>query len=407
MGFAFILFLLFASIVRLILAASVHGYDGDLDYYRKWAEAAAGEFRLVYGSGNVDYPPLYLYILHFIGRALRALKLDLGSILGIMLMKMPAILADILSGIMIYSAASRQMSGNTALILSGLYLFNPAILVNSAMWGQTDSIMTLLAVTGLYCLYHDRIMASAFFFACACLMKPQAFIFLPVLFLELIRKKSLREFLLCMATGLFTGFVIILPFSLWRDVWWIVRLYTGDWSKYAYASLHAHNLFALAGGDMVRDSAMFLFMPYKVWSLIFTLAVLGFFLYLYLKSGVQNRIFAAALVLQAGIFMFTSRMHERYLYPAVMLLVMVLIYSGDRRIFGLLGLLSMTVFINQFAVLFYVTYKDIMPFVVPLFNTSTRIFSLVNLAAVIYLFLVSRDILLYDRVEPWTDYGRQ
>jgi len=60
----------------------------------------------------------------------------------------------------------------------------------------------------------------------------------------------------------------------------------------------------------------------------------------------------------------------------------------------------MTVFINQFAVLFYVMYKDIMPFVVPLFNTSTRIFSLVNLAAVIYLFLVSRDILLYDRVEP-------
>ncbi|NLW02562.1 MAG: hypothetical protein GX027_04770 [Clostridiaceae bacterium] len=406
-SFAFILFLLFAFIMRLILAASVHGYDGDLDYYRKWADAASGEFLLVYGSGNVDYPPLYLYILHFIGRALRALDLAPGSILGIMLFKMPAMLADIVSGILVYRAASRQMPGKTALVLSGLYLFNPAILVNSAMWGQTDSILTLLAVSGLYCLYHDSIMASAFFFACACLMKPQGFIFLPVLFLELVRKKSLRKFLLCMATGLFTGFVIILPFSLWRDVWWVVRLFAGDWSKYAYASLHAHNIFALAGGDMVKDSAQFLFMPYKAWSWLFTLAVLGFFLYLYLKSGAKTRIFAAALVLQAGIFMFTTRMHERYLYPAVLLLIMVFIYTGDRRIFGLFGLLGITVFINQFAVLFYVSYKDVLPFVLPMFDTATRFFSLVNLVAVIYLFLVSRDILLKDRVMHCKAYGRQ
>jgi len=406
-GFAFMLFLLFAFIVRLILAASVHGYDGDLDYYVKWAEAAAGEFFLVYGSGSVDYPPLYLYILRFVGKALRALGAAPGSIPGTMLIKMPAILADILSGILVYTASARHMPGNTALALSGLYLFNPAILVNSAMWGQTDSILTLLAVMGLYFLYHDRIMASAVFFACACLMKPQGIIFIPVLLLELLRKKSLKKFLLCAAVGLFTGFLIILPFSLWRDAWWIVRLYAGGWSKYAYASLHAHNLFTLAGGDMVRDSAIFLLLPYRTWSHVFILAVFGFFLYLHLKSGARIRIFAAALVLQAGIFMFTARMHERYLYPAVLLLAMFFVYSGDRRIFRLFGLFSVTVFINQFAVLFYVTYKDVMPFVPPLFRASSRIFSLLNLAAVVYLFMVSRDILVSGRVMPGEGEGWQ
>jgi Gpi18-like mannosyltransferase len=394
----FILLLLFSLIIRLILAASVHGYDGDLDYYRGWAEAAAQDFFLVYGSGNVDYPPLYLYILHYIGKVLLKLNWAPDSIFGIILIKMPAILADILSGILVYMVTARRMSKKTALILSGLYLFNPAILVNSAMWGQTDGIMTLLVVVGLLGLYHDRVMVSAFFFTCACLMKPQGFIFLPVLFLELIRKKSLKKFLLCMATGLFTGFLIILPFSLWRDVWWIVRLFAGDYSKYAYASLHAHNLFSLVGGDMVRDNTMFLFMPYRTWSYLLTLVVLGFFLYLYIKSNTENRIFLAALVLQAGVFMFTGRMHERYLYPAVMLLIMVFIYCRDRRIFGFFALLSLTVFINQFAVLFYVSYKDVMPFVVPAFNITTRIFSLINLVAVVWLFVVSRDVLLRDRV---------
>lgn len=402
----FILLILFALIIRLILACCVHGYDGDLNYYKKWAEAAAGEFRLVYGSGEVDYPPLYLYILYVIGKVLRMLEPASDSMLGILLIKLPAILADILSGLLIYLAAVRQGSGKAALILSGLYLFNPAILVNSAMWGQTDSIMTLLAVMGLYCLYHDRIMATAFFFAAACLMKPQSFIFLPVLFLEMIRKKSLKKFLLCMATGLFIGFVIILPFSLWRQVWWIVRLFAGDYSKYAYASLHAHNLFSLVGGDMVRDSTLFLFMPFRAWSTLLTLVVLGFFLYLYLGSGTQNRIFIGALVLQAGIFMFTGRMHERYLYPAILLLVMVFVQCRDRRIFCLFALLSLTVFINQFAVLFYVSYKNVIPFVVPAFNAATRIFSLVNLLAVVCLFRVSRDILLRDRVEEWTEEER-
>jgi hypothetical protein len=86
---------------------------------------------------------------------------------------------------------------------------------------------------------------------------------------------------------------------------------------------------------------------------------------------------------------------------------MVFIYTGDRRIFGLFGLLGITVFINQFAVLFYVSYKDVLPFVLPMFDTATRFFSLVNLVAVIYLFLVSRDILLKDRVMHCKAYGRQ
>ena len=135
---------------------------------------------MVYGSGNVDYPPLYLYILRYIGKVLLRLNWAPDSIFGIILIKMPAILADILSGILVYMVTARKMSKKTALILSGLYLFNPAILVNSAMWGQTDGIMTLLVVVGLLGLYHDRIMVSAFFFASACLMNPKGFIFQPV-----------------------------------------------------------------------------------------------------------------------------------------------------------------------------------------------------------------------------------
>ena len=82
----FILLLLFSLIIRLILAASVHGYDGDLDYYRGWAEAAAEDFLWYMEAVMWITRPVPLYpALHRQGAAETELGPD--SIFGIILIK--------------------------------------------------------------------------------------------------------------------------------------------------------------------------------------------------------------------------------------------------------------------------------------------------------------------------------
>ena len=149
---------------------------------RKWADAASGEFLLVCGSGNVDYPPLYLYILHFIGRALRALDLlpvqSLGS--AVKMSWCWQISFRIL-------CTGRQGREKTALVLSGLYLFNPAILVNPPCGGNRQHTDPLGA--GPHCLYHDSIMASAFSLPVPAFEAPGFYLSSGAV-LELVRKRA-------------------------------------------------------------------------------------------------------------------------------------------------------------------------------------------------------------------------
>ena len=53
--------------LRLVLA-TLPGYAADLDWYRRWALAAASQgLPAVYESTDVDYPPVLLYPLHVAG----------------------------------------------------------------------------------------------------------------------------------------------------------------------------------------------------------------------------------------------------------------------------------------------------------------------------------------------------
>lgn len=396
-GYVLLVLVFFALVIRLMLAETMKGYgQTDLWSYQRWAEHTAADFAGAYRNTDIDYPPLYLYVLYFIGKAFYLINDH--PLLKILLLKLPAILADMVTGMLVYRFAGKYSGKPAALIISALFLFNPAVFVNSSVWGQTDSILTLIAFAALYFLSRGRIVPSTVFFAMACLMKPQGFIFLTVLFLELVKKRDLRKFLISAVTGLATCFLIILPFTIGQDVFWIVRLYLSGLAKYAFADVHAFNLFFLMGGDLVPDTRMFMFLPYKTWSMIFTACVFGLTGYMYLKSKNPLRVYLMTLVLQSCVFMFTGRMHERYLFPAVLLMIMVFILCGDRRLVPAYVWLSALVFINHALVLYCSDYLNDEQKWLPYFNLAGGAFSLVALILVIYLVKISWDILLKDKI---------
>ncbi|HEY5425181.1 MAG TPA: glycosyltransferase family 39 protein, partial [Candidatus Tumulicola sp.] len=185
-------------IVRLVLVPN-EGFKTDVDTFEAWAIALAEHgFASFYGSTRfADYPPGYLYILAIVGHVWEGLfKNRDGSGLAIKaLVKLPAIVADLGVGVLVYAVVRRFASAGIALGAAALYLFNPAVIYNSAAWGQVDSVAAGLALFAIYCFLRSDgpatagkserldwwIVAGWLLIAYSLLIKPQAAVLLPLM----------------------------------------------------------------------------------------------------------------------------------------------------------------------------------------------------------------------------------
>jgi Gpi18-like mannosyltransferase len=369
--------------LRVALAPWVGGQSFDLNLFKSWALAAAENFSGFYLHGSSDYPPLYIYILYLVGKAVSLPAL--GSYFTL-LIKLPSIAADLLTAALLYRLAAKHLSVETGLLLSAFYLFSPAVFINSTFWGQVDSFFTWVVVVAVWLLTEKRVYGSAALFAAAVLMKPQGIIFLPVLLFELVRLKSVKRFFIAAFTALATALVIILPFSFRQSPLWIVKLFAGTIGEYPYASVNAYNFFSLIGANYKPDTTVMLFFSYYTWGMIFIVLITLFTGFLYYRGRSAKHAFLAALIQIAGVFTFSVSMHERYLFPAVALSLLAFIFLKDKRLLWLSVGLSATSFINTATVLYGMTRGGV-PYNVPMFLTS-----LLNVVLFIFLAKAGWDL---------------
>lgn len=338
-----------ALFLRLFIAVVLPSFSSDLNLFKNWAVSAGSSLVNVYSnSRNADYPPLYMYVLAVIGKIGNT---SAFSSYFNLLLKLPSIFADIITSILIYRLARKQLSRSMGTILAAVYLFNPAVLVNSSVWGQVDSFFTMILVLGIYMLAEGKVGVSGVFFTAAVLMKPQGIIFLPILFFELVRLKNVKEFVKTALVSLITAVLIALPFMLTNGVTWIFKLYSGTVGEYPYASVNAFNFFSLIGKNYAKDTGTILGISYHNLGMAAIVLVTILTFAIYIKGNNKKLAPAAALIEIAGVFTFASSMHERYLFPAVALSILAYIYLKDKRILALIIGFSITVFSNTYSVL--------------------------------------------------------
>ena len=99
------------------------------------------------------------------------------------LLKLPFILADIGISYLLYLIIKNK---KIALTLVSLFLFTPALIYNSAVWGQTDSLLNLFFLTCLYFYLQKKYNLSIFFLITCFLFKMSLFIFIPIMFFYFI-----------------------------------------------------------------------------------------------------------------------------------------------------------------------------------------------------------------------------
>ncbi|HEX6923692.1 MAG TPA: glycosyltransferase family 39 protein, partial [Bacillales bacterium] len=249
-----------ALLARLLVAPLIAGHPIDYRDFVIWAGHAASDGISHFYNGEMftDYPPGYVYVLYGIGLLKNVFSLGMNSPAMMILIKLPAILADLLTGYFLYKLAQKKIHYYAALGLGILYVFNPAVFVDSVIWAQVDAVYTLFVVLMIYYLTEKRPPIAALFFAIAFLIKPQSLIFAPLLLFALIKRRRLKTWALAVLYGLGAFIVLVTPFAIFKNPLWIIDHYLDMFASYPYVSLNAFNLYALLGENAQPVSETFL-----------------------------------------------------------------------------------------------------------------------------------------------------
>lgn len=392
-------------LVRLYLAPKIAGHDADMNTFQAWAShaAKAGLTRFYMTDMFVDYPPGYIYVLYVLGLAVKLFHVAYNSPTALLIMKLPAMLADIATAYVIYRMACQRTGAAQSLGLALLFVFNPAVIVNSAVWGQVDSFFALFLLLSLREGANNRLERSAMMFAVTVLIKPQALIFTPVLLLAFYREGSWKRFGRSVLYGAAVFAALITPFSVHKPLFWIVELYKKTLSSYPYASLNAFNLFALTGGNWKEQNSKLLIFSYQTWGMLFIVLAVALSLYLFQRSRTaDNRgmYYLIALVLITVVFVLGAKMHERYWFPALPLCLAAYAQLKDRRLLYLFLGISVCQFANvAYTLAFSLAHMHTIPHT----DGILLLTSLASVLLLLYLVWTAADMLIKGRVLPSAD----
>ncbi len=313
--------LLIAGVLLIVLALKIAAaphfqYKVDVGTYSAWAMrlATEGPGRFYAPNYFADYPPGYMYVLWGVGVLSKALGIAYGSAGFIILLKLPALLADVAISWLLF-ARLRGFGKRLAWGACLAFTLNPALLFNSAVWGQTDSVLSLLVLLAILTQSERRFELAWTFATFAVLTKPQALLLVPLLiFWPWGWWKSGRPISSLLAIVAMV-FAIADPFRGDRPWRWLIDLYFGTTGYYAETSVNAMNLAGLLFGMRHNDAEITLGLSANTWSFGIGLTIgLAFFAaYLWRRDRLQHiNLFASATLVS---FLCLTRMHERYLYP--------------------------------------------------------------------------------------------
>jgi len=370
-GFLFVFFI--AAVLRIYFGITEPGYETDIGCFQGWSSAVYehGLSKFYKLDMFSDYPPGYMYVLWVIG--------FVKSLIGekLILVKLPAIILDLVAGIMIFCVACRRFSAKKATFLSGMFLLSPAVILNSSIWGQVDIVYTAIIALSIYFLYRKMLLPAYLAFAVAVLVKPQALIFTPVFLYEFIdnyiRTRNIKSLVYRVGFAALSACLLIilaLPFGLDE----VFKQYKLTLESYPYATVNAFNIFGAF--NLNWDNLT------QLYSWIGTAGIILSVLYTafcFIKGNRNYFFLAGTLVFM--VYMLSTKMHERYAYPAMLLFLLAYITEPRRESIYLFMMTTFSQMINTAFVLFVaqtdINYYAKSPFII--------VFSIVNISILGYM----------------------
>ncbi len=373
-----------AFIVRAVCAFKYHGHSTDMSCFSGWSGMlfSDGIPAFYHSDAFHDYPPGYMYILYLIGAIRHFLNLSGGA--NDFVVKLPAIIVDLLSGFFVYKLAGKKFNVKISALFAALYLFNPAVILNSSLWGQVDTVYTFLIAVMIYMISEKQMIKSYFIFALCIFIKPQAFIFTPLIIYGIIENVFLPKFnkdafvknLLFGLCAIAMIFVLAIPFGIGN----VIQQYTITLSQYPHLTVNAFNIWGAFGQNWTDLNPFTTVLGY-----IILAAIVAFVTYIFFKSKDKSKYYFAGALLAFSTFMLSTKMHDRYAFPMMLLMLLALIETPRARNYALYIMLTLSQFFNTAWVLFIYEQDINLYFKSPVIVAA----SFVNIALYAYFIYIS------------------
>jgi dolichyl-phosphate-mannose-protein mannosyltransferase len=320
------------------------GHMLDVQTFGQWALAAADNpWNRAYEATNMNYPPGALLVFEVIGRGYRMLiGHDPDHFLLRAAIKLPNVLFDCIGGIVIYAIARRYTKHYNALFASALFVFNPAIIFDSSVWGMNDTITATITLIAAWCILRGNRFAGWIFLGFAILNKPPVLVIAPLFILETFVTAERKQWIeraagVCSSiiAVLILGWIVAYPFytdhrflAVYQRMfsWYIIGS-----SLYPYTSVNAFNVHALYADFFRTDTALVCGIALKYWADLAFIAVASFIYARYARLRDDRALLESCFLILLAFFLFLTEMHERYLIYALTFAPVLSVFDGWYR----------------------------------------------------------------------------
>ena len=334
-----------------------HGFDCSC-----WSDWCKHQFQ--YGISNTyrgwtDYLPLYHYILNLNAKLYDNIE-DIPQY--IYRLKYVTYLFELGSTLILFYILKRKFNDFfKSLFYSLFYLLNFAVLYNSAIWGQSDGIMTFFVFSSIVAAYYKKSIAAILLFVLGLNMKLQAIFFLPLLLYVIsinFRKEQWKTIVIACFSAILLQFLIVSPMYFNGDLDRLWNVVHGSVDKYPFLSMNAYNFWAMFFDSthfFDSDTTICWGFSYKTWGLLLFLStsflallnpLLVVFRKFFLGKVVHVNLDEVLLIgslIPLLFFFFNTQMHERYTHPAF---IFISVFSLLNKKYHLLIIPSIAYFLN-------------------------------------------------------------
>lgn len=312
-----VLILIFGLAIRVFLNGIVH--SNDAQSFVIWASYlqshSIADLYKDLPQNYLPYPPTYYYLLKPLGAFINAFNLDSSRWMALFVVKLPVLTADVILTILIYKYTKKYISTNLANASAAFYFLNPAIIYNTSIWGQIDSIIIALGFSAIYLFINKNYLYSLLVFLLGTTVKLQMLALLPLFFAASIKKIPVLELTKFVSVGTLVILALFVPLILDMGFTSFFKYIYGFPNQYPYTSIYAFNIWA-PRGFIISDSDKFLnVVQYRYLGLLIFFAIASlivFYLINNLKKFNTNIMFAAYMLF-FDFFYFSTRIHSRYL----------------------------------------------------------------------------------------------
>jgi len=374
----FLLVAAFRVLITFLPSCSV-----DMGGYQSWSLYLADRSLLNWGhfyrDNHVVYAPFYMYFLSITGLVSKFIfHVTEWPKVPEFLVKLWSVGMDGVGMYFIYRVGKDLQKPKLGLLLGLAYALNPAVFFNSSIWGQFDGFTATLLLMCIHCFLNRRDALGFFVFMLACLAKPQAGLLLPIVLLltaygyradwkvqdasgftatllsrfqvfqALAKRRNLIKSFHIFITTPAAYLLLTAPFycapefttstpgkpllALLDRLLWVPSLYAKTVLDYPYSAANSFNLWYLLGKQTIPDQEPILGLSAQAWGLGLVLICVTTLTTVLI---IRNRrhpfaVYFASFLTLLGCFVFMTKMHERYMMPALIFATVALLW--ERRL---------------------------------------------------------------------------